>query len=125
VLDLTLLLWLLLVKQMVSCPSIYPNGVHQLIHTIMGRKKSRLPLGVVVGENACHKPKLDVSAVFSASTGILSKSYSPVPHQPLHAQPGPSPATKPQGDTVIATEEPAKARNQVSTLLCKLSRWLT
>ena len=43
----------------------------------MGRKKARLPRGTVVRyECEDNVPKTEVSAVFSASTGILTVSYS-------------------------------------------------
>ena len=108
----TLCLFVSLSKTLRLCPTLVKkvSCLHMFERlnsspTIMGRnKRSRLPLGVVVGENVCHKPKLHAS---TASTGI------PTPPQPLHPQPEPPLATKPQGETIVLAEEPAKARNQV------------
>ena len=113
-----------LVELDVSCPHIFERLNSS--PTIMGRnKRSRLPLGAVVGKNVCRKPKLHTSTVLSASTGILTTSYSPTPHHPLHPQPGPPPAMKPQGETIIPAEEPAKARNQVCIHQCRVFCLLT
>lgn len=77
----------------------------------MGRKKSHLPHGTVI-HYECEdiKPKTEVSAVFSSSTGVLTLSYSQAEARDTRQPP---PVRSVTNEVTPPAKEPAKARKQV------------
>lgn len=91
----------------------------------MGRKKARLPRGTVVRyECEDNVPKTEVSAVFSASTGILTVSYSQA--EASTRQPPPRDARQPPlvnsstNEATSPAENPTKTRKQVRIYIVDL-----